>query len=325
VLDLVGLAEADRRVEVERVLAREAVRPFDLARGPVLRVGLVRLGAQEHVLSLMLHHIVTDGWSAGVLLGDLAELYRAEVTGTAPELAVLAVQYADFAVWQRERLTGAVAEQQLGYWRSQLDSVAVLELPTDRPRPVVHTTNGALQEFVVPASVTGGLKELGRGQDATLFMTLVAACQVLLGRWSGQDDIAVGTVSSGRDRAELEGLVGFFVNTLVLRSQLDRTGTFREFLAQVKNTVLDGFAHQEVPFERLVDELQPVRDTSRTPLFQAMVVLQNTPDRGYELAGLEVEEVELPMVTASFDLSIDFQEFDGDLYGAIIYNTDLFD
>ncbi|MCA1682148.1 MAG: condensation domain-containing protein, partial [Actinobacteria bacterium] len=202
VLDLSGLAQADREAELGEVVAREAVRPFDLARGPLLRAGLVRLGAQEHVLTLMLHHIVTDGWSNGVLMGDLGELYRAEVTGTAPRLAVLAVQYADFAVWQRERLSGAVAEDQLGYWRGQLDSVVALELPTDRPRPAVHTTNGAVHEFVVPGSVSGRLKELGRGGDATLFMTLVAACQVLLGRWSGQEDVAVGTVTSGRDRAE---------------------------------------------------------------------------------------------------------------------------
>ncbi|MCA1682194.1 MAG: condensation domain-containing protein, partial [Actinobacteria bacterium] len=311
VRDLSGLAEGEREAELGRVVAREASRPFDLARGPLMRAGLVRLGADEHVLTLVLHHIVTDGWSMGVLRGDLGELYRAEVTGSALRLAVLAVQYADFAVWQRERLSGAVAEQQLGYWRGQLDSVAALELPTDRPRPAVHTTNGAVHEFVVPGSVTAGLKELGRGGDATLFMTLVAACQVLLGRWSGQEDVAVGTVTSGRDRAELEGLVGFFVNTLVLRSRLDRQRTFGEFLTEVKNTVLDAFAHQDVPFERLVDELQPARDTSRTPLFDVMVVLQNAPDQGGELAGLQVEDVELPTVTASFDLSINFQELDG--------------
>ncbi|MCA1681994.1 MAG: condensation domain-containing protein, partial [Actinobacteria bacterium] len=325
VLDLSGLAQAEREAELGRVVAGEALRPFDLARGPLMRAGLVRLAADEHVLTLMLHHIVTDGWSAGVLMSDLGELYRAQVVGVAPELAVLPVQYADFAVWQRERLSDSVLQEQLGYWRGQLDSVAALELPTDRPRPAVHTTNGAVHEFVVPESVAAGLKDLGRGQDSTLFMTLVAACQVLLARWSGQDDVAVGTVTSGRDRAELEGLVGFFVNTLVLRSAVDRTQTFGEFLASVKNTVLDAFAHQDVPFERLVDELHPVRNTSRTPLFQVMVVLQNTPDQAGELPSLQVEDVEVPTVTSSFDISINFQEFDGDLYGAMTYNTDLFD
>ncbi|MCA1674889.1 MAG: condensation domain-containing protein, partial [Actinobacteria bacterium] len=324
VLDLTGLPDADRQAELDRVLAQEVSRPFDLNRGPLIRARLVRLAAEEHVLSLMLHHIITDGWSDGVLMGDLAELYRAEVTGTAPRLAVLPVQYADFAVWQRERLSGAVAEDQVGYWRGQLDSVPALELPTDRPRPAVHTTNGAVWDFVIPAPVTARLKDLGRRHDSTLFMTLVAACQVLFARWSGQDDIAVGTVTSGRDRAELEGLVGFFVNTLVLRSPVPSTHTLGEFLAQIKDTVLDAFAHQDVPFERLVDELQTTRDTSRAPLFQVMVVLQNTPDQGWELPGLQVEDVELPMVTASFDISIEFQESDGALYGIVTYNTDLF-
>ncbi|MGH3782221.1 MAG: condensation domain-containing protein, partial [Pseudonocardiaceae bacterium] len=325
VLDLAGLADGDRRVELDRVLAQEASRPFDLSRGPLMRVGLVRLAPDEHVLMLMLHHIVTDGWSNGILMSDLGELYRAEVTGTAPQLAVLPVQYADFAVWQRERLSDSVLQGQLDYWKQQLASLSVLELPTDRPRPAVHTTNGAVWEFMVPAQVTAGLKELGRGQDGTLFMTLVAACQVLLARWSGQDDVAVGTVTSGRDRAELEGLVGFFVNTLVLRSQVRGAHTFSEFLAEVKNTVLDGFAHQDVPFERLVDALQPGRDTSRTPLFQAMIVLQNTPDQAWTLPGVDIEGVELPVVTALFDISIHFQEFNGGLYGAINYNTDLVD
>ncbi|MCA1682213.1 MAG: condensation domain-containing protein, partial [Actinobacteria bacterium] len=325
VLDLSGLAEDERRSELDRMLAQEAWRPFDLARGPLMRIRLVRLGAAEHVLSVMLHHIITDGWSSGVLTSDLAELYRAELTGTTPQLAVLPVQYADFAVWQRGQLTSAIAEEQLSYWRSQLVDAPALELPTDRPRPAVHTTNGALLDFVIPAPVTARLKQLGHHHDSTLFMTLVAACQVLLGRWSGQDDITVGTVTSGRDRAELEGLVGFFVNTLVLRSQLDRTQPFSEFLTQVKNTVLDAFAHQDVPFERLVDELQPTRDTSRTPLFQAMVVLQNTPEQDFELPGLDIDDVELPTVTASFDITVEFAELDGALYGALTYNTDLFD
>ena len=325
VVDLAGRSEADRQVEVDRVVAQEALRPFDLTQGPLLRVGLLRLAAKDHVLTVVCHHIITDGWSTGVLLGDLAELYRAESTGTAAELPVLAVQYADFAVWQRQRVSGAVAEQQLGYWRHQLDGVAALELPTDRPRPAVHTTRGALVDFVVAPELTAGLKQLGRGRDTTLFMTLVAACQVLFARWSGQDDVAVGTVTSGRDRAELEGLIGFFVNTVVLRSRVDRGQSFRELLAEVKNTVLDAFAHQDVPFERLVDELAPARDISRTPLFQAMVVLQNTPNQAGGLLGLDIDNVALPTVNASFDISVHFEEFDGGLYATLTYNTDLFD
>ncbi|MCA1694103.1 MAG: amino acid adenylation domain-containing protein, partial [Actinobacteria bacterium] len=325
VVDLAGLAEEDRRIELDQVLAQEVWRPFDLSRGPLMRVGLVRLATDEHVLFLILHHIVTDGWSTGILLSDLGELYRAELDGTAPDLAVLPVQYADFAVWQRDRLSDSALQDHLDYWTQQLDSVPVLELPTDRPRPAVHTSHGAVCEFVVPALVTARLKELGHHHDGTLFMTLVAACQVLLARWSGQPDIAVGTVTSGRDRTELEGLIGFFVNTLILRSQIPDTQTFREFLAGVKDTVLDAFAHQDVPFERLVDELQPSRDPSRTPLFQAMIVLQNTPDQAWTLPGLDIDGVGLPMNTALFDISFNFQEFDGALYGALNYNTDLFD
>ncbi|MBV8997008.1 MAG: AMP-binding protein, partial [Pseudonocardiales bacterium] len=323
-LDLTDLDNNHRNTELERVLTEEALRPFDLAHGPLMRTRLMRLGAEEHVLTLVLHHIVTDAWSDEVLLRDLAELYRAEITHTTPHLTALPVQYADFAVWQRGQLTSAVAERQLGYWADQLAEITPVELPTDRPRPAVRTTNGASLGFVVPPEVAGRLKELARGQDGTLFMTLVAACQVLLARWSGQDDITVGTVASGRDRAELENLVGFFVNTLVLRSQLDRTRSFRELLGQVKDTVLDAFAHQDVPFERLVDALQPIRDTSRTPLFDVMIVLQNTPTPTGELPGLHIHGVELPNITANFDLSIHFQELDGALYGDMTYNTDLF-
>ncbi|MCA1821123.1 MAG: amino acid adenylation domain-containing protein, partial [Pseudonocardia sp.] len=224
------------------------------------------------------------------------------------------------------RLSEEALAEQIGYWRGQLDRVPPLELPTDRPRPAVQTKNGALLEFEVPAAVTAELKELGRRHDSTLFMILVAACQVLFSRWSGQDDIAVGTVTSGRERAEFADLVGFFVNTLVLRSTVRGNRAFTEFLSEVRGTVLDAFTRQDVPFERLVDELRGERDTSRTPLFQAMIVLQNrrtqTPDG---LLGLEVEELERPGVTASFDILLEFQEIDDGLHGGMTYNADLFD
>ncbi|MGH3851399.1 MAG: condensation domain-containing protein, partial [Pseudonocardiaceae bacterium] len=193
------------------------------------------------------------------------------------------------------------------------------------PRPAMRTSAGAMREFVVPVEVTTALKELGRRVDGTLFMTLVAACQVLFARWSGQEDIAVGTVVSGRDRAELERLIGFFVNTVVLRSRVTLDHTFRELLAGVRETVLDAFVHQQVPFERLVDELSPVRDTSRTPLFQAMVLLQNAPGRPPELTGLEVSGLELPVNSSNFDVTVEFQEVGEVLAGALTYNTDLFD
>ncbi|MGH4024300.1 MAG: non-ribosomal peptide synthetase, partial [Pseudonocardiaceae bacterium] len=277
------------------------------------------------MLVVGLHHIITDGWSTGGFKEELSALYAAALHGREPALAPLPVQYADFAVWQRERLSGPVMAEQLDYWRRQLAGITPLELPTDRPRPAVFTSAGAMYEFVVPLEVAAGLKQLNRQQDGTLFMTLVAACQCLLARWSGQEDVALGTVLSGRDRAELEGLIGFFINTLVLRSTLDNRGTFRDCLTDVQSTVLDAFANQEVPFERVVDAVQPTRDTSRNPLFDVMVLLQNTPDDGPGLPGLDVEELTLPVVTSGCDLTFEFQESGAVLGGAVEYNTDLFD
>ena len=319
VLDLTAAPET-----LDAVLAQESRIPFDLAAGPLLRTRLVRLTPHDHVLTVTMHHIVTDGWSGGVITSDLGELYRAEVQGTRPRLPDLPVQYADFAAWQRER--GPELDEQLRYWRRRLDGVAPLELPTDRPRPPVHTTAGAQLDFLVPAEVAHRLRAVGRDLDGTLFMTLVAACQLLLHHWTGQQDVVVGTVASGRERAELDRLVGFFVNTLVLRSTVDRRRTFTEFLAAVRATVLDAFAHQDVPFERVVDAVQPDRDTSRTPLFQAMVVLQNTPDRDAGFVGLTAEDLELPTTAASVDVTVEFYELaDGGLHGLLNYNTDLFD
>jgi amino acid adenylation domain-containing protein/non-ribosomal peptide synthase protein (TIGR01720 family) len=328
VLDISGLAPAERETELARVLAAERSRPFDLARGPLLRVRLVRLGTEDHGLILVVHHIITDGWSMGVLLEELSALYRAAVRAEAPNLAPLPVQYADFAAWQRAALTGPVLEAGLAYWRTQLDGVPPLELPTDRPRLAMQTTAGAKHEFMVSAQATAGLKELARQRDGTLFMTLVAACQLLFSRWSGQDDIAVGTVVSGREQAELDRLIGFFVHTLVLRCRVDPTNSVTQFFDSVKATVLDAFDHQHVPFERVVDDLQPARDTSRTPLFQAMVVLQNAPNQAPadgSLPGLQVEALDLPVVNASFDVTVEFQESDAGLHAALTYNTDLFD
>ncbi|GLY50354.1 hypothetical protein Lesp01_40100 [Lentzea sp. NBRC 102530] len=315
----VALLEVSGEDGLAEVLERESTRPFDLARGPLLRPVLVRVAEDDHVLLLLAHHIVTDGWSNGVLTAELNVLYRG---GVLPELPI---QYADYAAWQRERLAGSLADEQLSFWRDRLAGVTPLELPTDRPRPAVRTNRGAVHLFTLPVDVADALKALARQQDGTLFMALVAACQVLFARWSRQDDVAVGTVTSGRDRAELENLVGFFVNTVVLRSTVDGAVTFREFLGRVRSGVLDAFAHQDVPFERVVDELRPDRDTSRTPLFQAMVILQNTPEAAPELPGLQVEDLPLPKVAANFDLTWEFQEDDDALHAAVNYNTDLFD
>ncbi|MDQ2881213.1 MAG: amino acid adenylation domain-containing protein, partial [Actinomycetota bacterium] len=325
VADLSSLDALAQVVELQRVVAADRDRPFDLVQGPLLRVGVVRLDDNEHALTVAMHHIITDGWSMGVLLTELSAFYRAAVHHEIADLAPLPVQYADFAAWQRTALSGPVLEAGLGYWGHQLDGLAPLELPTDRPRPPIQTTNGAMLEFQVPADVTTRLKDLGQQQDGTLFMTLIAASQLLFARWSGQHDIAVGTVVSGRERTEMEGLIGFFVNTIVLRSQVKDTHTFTQFLDTVRDTTLDAFAHQDVPFERVVDHLQPTRDTSRTPLFQPMIVLQNTPPHTQDLPGLHTTTIDLPTTHTSFDITLEFQETDNCLHTALTYNTDLFD
>jgi amino acid adenylation domain-containing protein/non-ribosomal peptide synthase protein (TIGR01720 family) len=319
-LPVVDVAEAG----LEAALTEAAGVPFDLAEGPLLRTAVFRLSAEDHVLAMTMHHIVTDGWSAGVLAGDLAELYRAEVTGTESRLPALPVRYRDFAAWQRDR-TGVLAGQ-LDHWRQVLAGVPALELPTDRPRPPVHTTAGAQVELTVAPAVADALRDVARRQDGTLFSALVAATTVLLHRFSGQDDFAVGTAASGREHPDLQRLVGFFVNTIVLRTPVDARRSFAEHLGRVRETALAAFANQDVPFERVVDAVAPDRDTSRTPLFQAMVVLQNAADRTEGFAGLRAEDVEFPVVTASYDLTFEFHEAaDGGLAVALTYNTDLFD
>ncbi|WP_410606755.1 non-ribosomal peptide synthase/polyketide synthase [Amycolatopsis sp. lyj-109] len=307
--------------DLRRLLAEDLARPFDLARGPLLRARLVRLAPDEHALVLSLHHIVTDGWSMGVLISELATLYGDERAG----LPGLPIQYADFAAWQRERLTGDFLDEQLGFWRHELDGLRPLDLPADRPRPATRTSNGAEHAFTLGAEALAGLRRLSRDRDTTLFTALVAACQLVLRRWSGQDDVAVGTVTSGRDHPEVQDLVGLFVNTVVLRSRVDGRRGFGELLGAVRRTVLDAFAHQEVPFERIVDELSPDRDPSRTPLFEVLVTLQNAGNRLPALAGLTASELTLPMTTAGFDLSVEFEERPDGLRGLLNYNTDLFD
>ncbi|MFG2602568.1 non-ribosomal peptide synthase/polyketide synthase [Streptomyces sp. NPDC048514] len=323
--DLTGLPAGEREPALRRLLADDRTRPFDLRRGPLLRTALVRLADDEHVLGLTLHHIVTDGWSTSVLFGDLAQLYRAELGAASAELPALPVQYADYAHWQRTA-GGTGTDEQLAYWKEHLAGTEPLELPTDRPRPPVRTSDGASTPLVVPARTARRLTRLARDRGTTLFTTLVAAAQAYLARLSGSTDITVGTVTSGRDRAETQGLVGFFVNTLVLRSRVETRSPFTDFLAGVRQTVLDAFDHQDVPFERVVDEVQPVRDTSRSPLFQVMVVLQNTPAADLDLPGLDVTDVEPESEQTAFDLTLEFAETpSGALHGLLTYNTGLFD
>ncbi|WP_166028834.1 non-ribosomal peptide synthase/polyketide synthase [Streptomyces chilikensis] len=323
--DLSGLPGPDRAARLQELLTAERTRPFDLRNGPLLRPALVRLSGDEHVLALVTHHIVTDGWSTAVLTGDLFHLYRAETGTAAGELPALPVQYADYAHWQRTVADGAAGEH-LAYWKERLADLEPVGLPTDRPRPPVRDAGGATTRLVLPPHTARRLARAGQERGATLFTTLVAATQAYLARLTGGQDIAVGTVTSGRDLPETQGLVGFFVNTLVLRSEVRPEQPFTEFLSGVRQTVLDAFTHQDVPFERVVDEVRPERDTSRTPLFQVMVVLQNTPAAELDVPGLEVTDAETELRHAAFDLTWEFAETDdGALHGLLTYSTALFD
>ncbi|MCP4656406.1 MAG: AMP-binding protein, partial [bacterium] len=324
-VDLQGLPERDREAETWRLARREARLPFDLGRGPLVRITLVRLAAEYQMVLMTMHHIVSDGWSRGVLMNEVTALREALSRGeTAPPLPELPIQYADFACWQRQWLEGEVLEAELGYWREQLAGVPQrLELPTDRPRPVMQTFSGRHLPVPLSEELAGGLPALGRQQGATRFMTFLAAFKALLSRWTGQTDVVVGTPIAGRTRKEMEGLIGFFVNTLVLRADLSRNPTFRELLARVRQVALDGYAHQDLPFERLVEELAPERDLGTNPLFQVMFVLQNAPSTGVELPEVTVGTMGVEGGTAKFDLTLFLRE--SGLGGTLEYNTDLFD
>jgi amino acid adenylation domain-containing protein len=325
-------APEDVDVAVQVVALDEALReavstPFDLRTGPLFRVLLARSQEQEqeHVLVLAMHHIVTDGWSMGVITRELSALYTAAVRGEQASLPELPLQYPDFAVWQRGHLSGDALDGHLDYWREQLAGLEPLELPTDRPRPAVRGTGGALHAFDVPPELTARLTRAAQERGASLFMALTAVTQLLLARFTGRRDVAVGTVVSGRERAELEGLVGFFTNTLVLRSQVDEGDSYEELLDRTRTMVLDAFAHQDLPFSRLIEELAPERDTSRTPLVQAMIVLQNTPKADFALPGVRVGEFMPPRDTAQFDLHLEFQPGREGGLEAVVVHSDLFD
>ncbi|MFC9431620.1 amino acid adenylation domain-containing protein, partial [Streptomyces sp. NPDC056987] len=326
----IRVVEAGSDAERETTLRAEAATPFDLRTGPLMRALLVvepeSGSASLHTLMLTMHHIVTDGWSMGVITRELNELYTAAVRDTAHTLPELPLQYPDYAVWQRGRLAGDALHAHLDYWREQLRELPVLELPTDRPRPAVRTGRGALHTFRVPEELAAALTEAARGQGGTTSMALTAVTQLLLARYSGQNDLAVATAVSGRERTELEGLVGFFVNTLVLRTRIDDAADFATLLGQVRETTLAAFAHQAVPFSRLVEELDPERDPSRTPLVQVAVTLQNAPRETFTLPGLRVEETLPPVETAQFDLNFEFEPRPGQgLFAVVSYSTDLFD
>ena len=325
VVDLSDCSMSEREDEAQRIAGEEARRPFDLARGPLFRTTLVRLSEDDHLLLLTMHHIVSDGWSTGVLHRELVVCYEAFSRSQPAPLPKLPIQYADYAVWQRQWLTGELLESQLSYWRKQLEGVPkALNLPMDHPRPAVQTHRGARRAIDLAKDLTERLKELSRKEGVTLFMTLVAAFQTLLYRYTGQEDIVVGTPIANRNRIEIEGLIGFFVNTLALRTNLSGNPTFRELLQRVRKTALEAYEYQDLPFEKLVEELNPERSLSHSPLFQVMFVLQNASAGPRELSGLVLNPVKLENGTTKFDLSVSLIERSDGLKGSWEYSTDLF-
>ncbi|MDO8043112.1 non-ribosomal peptide synthetase, partial [Janthinobacterium sp. SUN137] len=325
--DLSALVGHEQEAAVARQAVDEAVRPFDLSAGPLVRGRLLRLMQDEYVLLVTQHHIISDGWSINVLVREVSALYTAFSQGQADPLPPLAIQYADYAVWQRNWLQGEVLERQLGYWKERLAGApALLELPTDRPRPAVQSYAGGMVPFALSATITEGLRALGRRHGATLFMTLLSGWALLLSRLSGQDDIVIGTPVANRQRKEVEPLIGFFVNTLALRVRLEDDPSVAQLLEQVKANTLDAYAHQDLPFEQVVEALQPVRSMSHSPVFQAMLALNNTPNDGeLSLPGLTLSSVDAPSTTTHFDLSLAVTEAGDVLHGALEYATDLFD
>lgn len=324
-IDLSGLAPEQRGAEVLRLATPDRQAPFDLARGPLLRVGLMRLAQEEHVLLATLHHIVSDAWSTWIIVREVAAVYTALRTGQRPQLPLLPIQYADFAVWQRRWLQGEVLESELAYWKSCLAGAPlVLDLPTDLPRPAVQSFRGALRMRLLPVALAEELKALSRRHGSSLFMVLLAAFQVLLHHQTGREDLLVGTSIANRERVEVEGLIGFFVNMLALRTSLAGDPSFSELLRRVRDVTLEAYAHQAMPFDKLLEELKLPRDPGRNPVFQVVFTFENVPGKVFDLDGLRLEPMELSPDTSLFDLALLMGETERGLAAGMRYMTDLF-
>jgi len=326
-IDLTDLPMEEREGEAARLAAVEANRLFDLAQGPLFRAALLRLREEEHVLIVTMHHIVSDGWSIGILMRELAALYETFRLGRPSPLPELPIQYADYSLWQQEWLRGDVLQAELAYWKRQLAGIpALLEVPTDRPRSAVRSLRGASLRAVSPPGLLERLNALARSENSTLFMTLLAAFQLLLSRYTGLEDIPVGSPIAGRTQVETEGLIGFFVNTLVLRGDLSGDPSFRQLLSRVRETALEAYAHQDLPFEKLVEELQPVRTPSQTPLFQIIFQLATAPREEPRFPDLKVTGFDVETEKAKFDLSLSVIARPDRLSTSVItYRTDLYD
>jgi amino acid adenylation domain-containing protein len=325
VIDLTETPRDERETTAAQLAKAEADAPFDLARGPLLRVSLLKLQSDEHLLLLTMHHICSDGWSMGLFLNELTQLYRAFLVAQPSPLTNLPIQYADFAQWQRTLLQGEFLEAQLAYWRKQLAGApAVLELPADRPRAPMQTFHGARLSLELPEDVRARLADLSQREGVTMFMTLLATFQTLLYRYTGREDIVVGSPSANRNRSEIENLIGFFVNTLVLRTDFSGNPTFLELLRRVRQVTLGAYAHQDVPFDRIVDELNPERSLSYGPLVQVLFALEKSWDFGPRLADLEIDWREVERGTSKFDLALFVYEKPAGLSCLVEYDTDLF-
>jgi amino acid adenylation domain-containing protein/non-ribosomal peptide synthase protein (TIGR01720 family) len=326
IVNIQELSQAERETEVKRLIKRETSRCFDLEEGPLLRCILLQLDPKEHILLFTIHHIITDGWSTGVIIRELAPLYQAFTKNRPSPLPELPIQYVDFAVWQRQYLQGEVMENLLTYWKQKLNgNLPVLQLPMDYPRPAIQTFSGQRKSFFLSKELTRELKVLSRNQDATLFMTLLAGFKVLLHRYSGQEDILIGSPIANRNQEHIDQLIGFFVNTLVLRTDLSGNPSFYELLKRIRGTTLGAYAHQDMPFELLVQELQPERNLSYTPLFSVVFVLHNAPIPALEMSGLALTPLEtVDHRNLMFDLIIHITETEEGLLGSLDYNTDLF-
>lgn len=326
VVDLRSCDETQRDSHCQRLATQEAMRPFDVERELLVRAIVFQLQRQECVLQLTMHHLVCDGWSMGILVRELASLYESFDRHLPIALLPLPIQYADFALWQRQWLQEEVLEAQLSYWKQQLqDAPALLELPTDRPRPAIGSFRGAHQSFTLSRELSAALNSLSQQQQVTLFMTLLAAFQTLLYRYSGQTDICVGSSIANRHHSQTESSIGLFVNTLVMHTNLSGNPSFQELLGRVREVALGAYAHQDLPFEQLVEALQPERSLSYQPLFQVMFVLQNAPMPALELPGLTLSSWEIDTATAKFDLTLSMSYSSGELVGTLEYNTDLFE
>ncbi|HEX6289371.1 MAG TPA: condensation domain-containing protein [Herpetosiphonaceae bacterium] len=318
---------ADDRESAAARLVREAMdQPFDLAQGPLTRIMLLQCAETDHLLLVVMHHIITDGWSMHILTQEVSELYRAAISGAAPNLPALPIQYADFAYWQRGRLQGTTLERSLAYWKNQLQGAPdAIRLPTDRPRPPVQTFRAASASFTLSSTLTADLNALGQHEDATLFMVLLTGFMCLLARASGQSDVVVVSPIANRTHAAIKGLIGFFVNMLMLRADLGDNPPCIDALRRVRRVCLEGYAHQELPFDRIVEVLQPERGTSDQPLVQVVFVLQNNPSASVELPHLTLTPIEVASTSAKFDLTLTMTEEHNTLRGIVEYSVDLFE